>query len=208
MTVAGTILSEGGYGTGGEVAVTGQSIHIDDSARISADGATAGGRLRIGGDFQGRDTGLREADSLRVEAGAVLSADATGDNGSAGGDGGTVIAWANEDTIFLGDASAKARGAVGNGGLIEISGKEYLCFDGSVAVNSVNGESGTVLFDPGNVLIGAAGANPPPLSSPVTDSLISVGAINRTLQNGANVLVVTESGNIVFQHIGGGSAAS
>ncbi|NLT70934.1 MAG: hypothetical protein GXX91_09595, partial [Verrucomicrobiaceae bacterium] len=208
MTVAGTVLSQGGYGTGGEVAVTGQSIQINDTAKLSADGAAAGGRLRIGGDFQGRDTGLREADSLRVESGATLTAEATGDNGNAGGDGGTVIAWANKDTIFLGDASAQARGAVGNGGLIEISGKEYLYFDGSVAVNSVNGESGTVLFDPGNVIIGATGDNPPPLSSPLTDSLVSIGAINTTLQNGANVLIVTESGSIVFQSLGGGGSTT
>jgi len=199
MTVAGTIRSAGNFGAGGEVAVTGRSLLINDTARISADGATSGGRLRIGGDLQGRDTGLREADSVMVETGATLTADADG------GNGGTVIVWANENTIFLGDASAKARGSVGNGGLIEVSGKQYLYFDGSVAVNAANGKSGTVLFDPGNVFIGTAGANPPPLTSPVTDSLVSISAINQTLQNGANVLVVTESGNIAFESLGGGA---
>src|SRR5690606_14681605 len=93
-------------------------------------------------------------------------------------------------------------------GLIEISGKQYLYFDGSVAVNAVNGESGTVLFDPGNVLIGATGDSPPPLSSPLTDSLVSIGAINDTLQSGANVLIVTESGSIAFQNIGGGGSSA
>ena len=199
MTVAGTIRSDGNFGAGGEAVVTGRSIMINDSASVSADGTTAGGRLRIGGDFQGRDTGLREAESMRVAEGASLSAD------SDGGDGGTVIVWANEDTIFLGDASAKARGAAGNGGLIEVSGKQYLYFDGSVAVNAANGRSGTVLFDPGNVLVGALGDNPPPLPSPVTDSLVSIEAINDTLQNGANVLIVTESGNIAFESLGGGA---
>ena len=109
MSVAGTIRSEGNFGAGGEVAVTARSIVINDTANISADGRTAGGRLRIGGDFQGRDTGLREADSMMVEEGASLTAD------SDEGDGGKIIVWANEDTIFMGDASAKARGAVGNG---------------------------------------------------------------------------------------------
>lgn len=199
MSVAGTIRSEGNFGAGGEVAVTGRSIVINDTANISADGTTAGGRLRIGGDFQGRDTGLREADSMLVEEGASLTAD------SDEGDGGKVIVWANEDTIFMGDASAKARGAVGNGGLIEVSGKQYLYFDGSVAVNAANGRSGTVLFDPGNVLVGAAGSGPPPLTSPVTDSLVSISAINETLQNGANVLIVTESGSIAFESLGGGA---
>jgi filamentous hemagglutinin family protein len=198
MTVDGTIRANGTFGAGGEIAVTGQSVVINDNATISSDGATLGGRVRVGGDFQGRDTGLREADLLRVERGARLSADSTG------GNAGTVIAWANQDTVYLGDVSATASGQSGNGGLVEVSGKEYLYFDGTAAVGSVNGKAGTVLFDPGNVIIGATGSSLPPLTSPSTDSLISIQAINQTLQGGANVLVVTESGNIAFNSLGGG----
>lgn len=198
MSVDGTMISEGTFGVGGEIAVTGQSIVINDEAILSADGTLAGGRIRVGGDFQGVDTGLREADHLRVEGGARLSAD------SATGNAGTVIAWANGDTTFLGDVSASASGPGGNGGLVEVSGKRYLYFDGDVNVSSVGGESGTVLFDPGDVIIGATGPAIPPVTSPLTDSLISISSINQTLQNGANVLVVTESGNISFLSVGGG----
>jgi filamentous hemagglutinin family protein len=197
-TLNGSILAGSGFGAGGEIALTGGSILINDSASVSVDGFTKGGRIRVGGDFQGNDTGLREAQSLRVEGGASLSAD------SMAGDAGTVIAWANGDTIFLGDVSASAKGPVGNGGLVEVSGKEYLYFDGSVGVSAVNGLSGTVLFDPGTVVIGAVGTSLPPLTSPAIDSTISIGAINSTLQGGANVLVVTGSGSIIFDSVGGG----
>ena len=200
MTVDGAIRANGSFGAGGEVVVTGQSVVINDNAAISSDGATLGGRVRAGGDFQGRDTGLREADLLTVSSGARLSADSTG------GNAGTVIAWANHDTVFFGDVSATASGPSGNGGLVEVSGKEYLYFDGSASVGSAGGKAGTVLFDPGNVVIGATnpGTAPSPLSSPTVDSLVSIEAINQTLQGGANVLVVTESGNIVFESLGGG----
>lgn len=198
MTVDGVISANGSFGVGGEVVVTGQSVVINDNATISSDGATLGGRVRVGGDFQGRDTGLREADLLTVSSGARLSADSTG------GNAGTVIAWANHDTVFFGDVSATASGPSGNGGLVEVSGKEYLYFDGSASVGSVGGKAGTVLFDPGNVVIGATGLGLPPLTSPLTDSLVSIQAINQTLQGGANVLVVTESGNISFENLGGG----
>lgn len=198
VTVAGTVRSNGTQGSGGRVDVTAASVFLNDGARLAADGATVGGMVRVGGDFQGRDTGLREADSVRVEEGAELSAD------SSFGKAGTVIVWANHDTLFLGDASASAKGAIGNGGLVEISGKELLHFDGKVAATSVGGLAGTVLFDPGNIVIGAAGSAVPPLGSPVTDSSISVAAINSTLQGGSNVLIVTESGSIEFQDLGGG----
>jgi filamentous hemagglutinin family protein len=200
MTVDGVISANGSFGAGGEVVVTGQSVVINDNATISSDGATLGGRVRVGGDFQGRDTGLREADLLTVSSGARLSADSTA------GNAGTVIAWANHDTVFFGDVSATASGPSGNGGLVEVSGKEYLYFDGSASVGSVGGKAGTVLFDPGDVIIGATGSEtaPSPLSSPTVDSRVSIEAINQTLQSGANVLVVTESGNIVFESLGGG----
>ncbi|MCB1204663.1 MAG: filamentous hemagglutinin N-terminal domain-containing protein, partial [Verrucomicrobiae bacterium] len=198
MSLSGAVRSEGTFGAGGQVDLTARSILINDSAVVSANGDALGGTLRIGGDYQGRDTGLREAETVRVEDGAKLSADASS------GDAGTVIVWSNGDTIFLGDVSARAKGAVGNGGLVEVSGKQNLYFDGTVGVNAANGKSGTVLFDPGDVVIGSAGGLTPPLGSPVLDSLINISAINDTLQSGANVLVVTDSGSIEIQDLGGG----
>lgn len=195
--LAGTVRTESANGAGGDVKVTGQTVLISDSARVSATGHAAGGRIRVGGDFQGRDTGMREADSTWVEEGARLTAD------SLAGRAGTVIVWANHDTLFLGEASASALGNSGDGGLVEISGKEHLYFDGVVRAGSVGGKAGTVLFDPGDVVIGATGG-PPPLVSPVTASQISIAAVNDTLQGGTNVLVATHSGSILIQDLGGG----
>lgn len=196
--ISGTVTSEGEFGTGGNVDITGANILIDDGAAISANGSTAGGTVRIGGDFQGRDTGLREADRTAVGENVQISVDA------AAGDAGIAIVWANGDTMFYGDISANANGAVGNGGLIEVSGKQHLLYDGNASATTLGGRSGTILFDPGDVVIGAVGANPAPLGSPIFDSTVSRQAINETLQGGTSVLIATESGSISFESPGNG----
>jgi len=198
IVVDGTVRADSSAGVGGSIAVTGENVLINDSANLSTNGFSAGGQIRVGGDFQGRDTGLREASSTRVEEGALLTAD------SLAGHGGTAIVWANGDTLFLGEVSASSLDGGGDGGLVEVSGKDWLYFDGTARVGTVGGKAGTVLFDPGDVTIGAAGVPVPPLTSPVTDSTISISSINNTLQNGANVLVVTGSGNIAINSVGGG----
>src|SRR5690606_38708265 len=75
IAVNGTVRAEWASGRGGDITITGQNVLLDDSAHVSTSGHSAGGRIRVGGDFQGRDTGIREADSTRVEAGSLLRAD-------------------------------------------------------------------------------------------------------------------------------------
>lgn len=199
LRMSGAAVADGGTGAGGQVDVTGRAVLIKDDVRISADGGTTGGKLRIGGDFQGQDSDIREADWVYVDSSVKLSAN------SLDGDAGTVIVWSNGDTMFMGEVSASARGAVGNGGLIEISGSKYLYYDGSALATSKGGQAGTVLFDPIDVVIGSAGAGP--VSGPVSQSLISVASINRSLEAGMNVLVYTPDGSITFENLGGGGDA-
>jgi len=186
LAVGGAVRTDSAFGTGGRVTLTGNTVTLHDGASVSATGKTAGGTILAGGDFQGRDTGLREAESTRVESGASLTAD------SFGGKGGRVIVWANSDTLFEGEVSAKATGSVGDGGFVEVSGKKDLSFDGVVDVSSVGGDSGVVLFDPGEVIVGGTGSS------------VTITSVNTALQTGAHVLIATESGNITFSSVGGG----
>lgn len=199
MTVRGDIVAEGTFGSGGEVTVTGDRILMDDDQTISANGMMEGGEVRIGGDLQGNDArGLREATLVGIGEDVKISVD------SELGDAGTAIVWSNNDTIFYGEITANARGIVGNGGLIEVSGKQHLVFDGTAHAHaSLNGQEGVVLFDPGDVSIGAGGGTGS-LVSPVTASSVSIESVNTTLQNGTDVLIVTESGSIVVERIGQG----
>jgi hypothetical protein len=60
-----------------------------------------------------------------VDSGSTLSAD-----GVTTGDGGTVIVWADEATGFYGEITARGGEVAGDGGFAEVSGREYLAFEG------------------------------------------------------------------------------
>lgn len=189
LDLAGEIIAESDLGNGGDVILTGDEIMVQATTQVSADGFSSGGRVRIGGEFQGADVGLREADYTTVREGAVLSADGIE------GNGGSVIVWANRDTLFAGDVTASALGNQGNGGLIEVSGKEGLGLGGTFAATAVNGEAGTVLFDPGSIIVGnfaAPGVNE-----------INISLINDTLQKGSSVILATQGAgsNIFFEDV-------
>lgn len=171
-------------GRGGDVVVEGGEIVLGNGSNIDASGATGGGNVRVGGGFQGRDATVRNADSLTVESGAVVRADAL-----VNGSGGNVILWADNDTLFNGEVSARG---FSRGGFAEISGKGSLNFDGLVDLTAGNGPAGTLLLDPTNVTISAAVAS--------ANNVNNV-ALSTLLDQGTNVIISTnfggaEAGNI------------
>lgn len=162
-TVSGHISAVGRDGSGGSVDVTAQSVAVGSSAYVNAGGTAAGGEVRIGGGLQGNEADLANAETTVVEAGSLILAD------SWEGDAGRVIVWADADTTFDGEISVNATGAVGNGGFVEVSGKQNLLFSGDVSMGSANGSNGTLLLDPQNVTIGGASATVTTLS--ITNAL-------------------------------------
>ena len=78
----------------------------------------------------------------------TITADATED-----GDGGKVIVWADEVTRFYGNIKASGGAQSGDGGFVEVSGKQSLDMNGIIDVSAVYGEMGTILFDPNNITI-------------------------------------------------------
>ncbi|NJL57776.1 hypothetical protein HC928_23590, partial [bacterium] len=107
-----------------------------------ASGEQGGGDIRIGGDFQGNGN-LPNAARTYVDRDSQILA-----NAEVIGDGGEVIVWADNVTAFYGDLSARGGAASGDGGFVEISGKETLAFDGSVDITAQEGDFGTLLLDP------------------------------------------------------------
>lgn len=195
--MGGEASAQGGDGVGGTIDVTGEDVLILGSASLDASGSLGGGEVNVGGGFQGGVSRLRNSNSTVVEAGAQFAADAVSD-----GDGGQVVIWSDGATAFDGSASARTLGGNGNGGLIEVSGKSDLevGIGSSFVATAANGSSGTVLFDPGDVIVGAAGS-----------SDIAYETINNTLQGGTSVIIATEAdalsglGNIEFTDLGLGN---
>ncbi|MGB3403856.1 MAG: CHAT domain-containing protein [Microcoleaceae cyanobacterium] len=137
---------------GGDIGILGNTVSVID-ANLNVSGVNGGGNIRIGGDYQGN--GFVPNASQTFVSHSDIFADAI-----TSGDGGRVIIWSDENTRFQGNITAVGGSEIGNGGFVEISGKENLTFDGKVDVSAVNGLAGTILFDPKNIVIVDQGNDP------------------------------------------------
>jgi len=180
VELGGGIDVSSAVGTGGEVVVEGSEISLGGTASVDASGATGGGYVRIGGGFQGRDAEVMNADRVVIDDGALLRADAI-----ESGRGGNVIVWSDGDTAFSGDLSARG---ISQGGFAEISGKNTLEVTGQVDLSASNGQAGTLLLDPTNITISAAGA------SALGGSTISNVWLSQQLDLGTNIVISTNFG--------------
>ena len=143
--VAGVVDASGmGPGErGGNIVVLGQHIALTGNARLDASGSAGGGSIRVGGDYQGANALLPNASQLLVQPNVKLLA-----NAQDGGQGGRVILWSDQATRFGGSISARGGSAGGDGGFVEVSGRQWLDFRGQVDVSSRLGAPGRLLLDP------------------------------------------------------------
>ena len=211
LEIAGTILATSATGNGGEVQLLGDSIHLGSTAVVDASGFAGGGKIFVGGDYQGGNnpdvhyssTALRNAQTLVVEQGAELMANATGN-----GNGGVIIQWSDGTTVSSGAVSVKGGPLGGNGGFAEISGKQNLGFNGTVDLAAPNGKAGTVLFDPSTLYIHDVETTADgPL--PTSQTLYLSGADNNywlstaVINSIANGTVLLQANNVQFSEPGG-----
>ncbi|MEA1648103.1 MBG domain-containing protein [Nitrospirillum sp. BR 11164] len=162
VTLAGTVATTNADGTGGTVIATAKSVAVQAGAVVDASGTSgAGGTILLGGDRQGGADAATKlvkqtvatAAKTTVAAGATLKADA-----GAGGDGGSVIVWSDQETRFAGALSAKGGPRTGKGGFAEVSSHKLLDFTGTVDLTAPLGRVGQLLLDPENVTI-STGSN-------------------------------------------------
>ncbi|NOZ51715.1 MAG: filamentous hemagglutinin N-terminal domain-containing protein [Gammaproteobacteria bacterium] len=138
---------------GGIVSVIGPKVGLFDQAHINVSGATGGGTALVGGDFQGGNPTIQNADYTYIGENTVINANANNT-----GNGGKVIVWANEVSRYFGTISARGGVDAGHGGFVEVSGKTQLRFDGAVDVSASVGLSGKLLLDPDDLCITNGGA--------------------------------------------------
>jgi filamentous hemagglutinin family protein len=150
--VAGSVSAQGSAGGGGSINLLGNSVAVIENAALNASGATGGGQILVGGDYQGANTAIQNSLNTAVGSAAVLRADATGN-----GDGGRIIVWSDDKTQFYGSLSARGGPDGGNGGFAEVSGKGNLIFAGAANLGAPQGALGTLLLDPPDVYIFSGG---------------------------------------------------
>ena len=141
--VSGAIAARGESARGGDLQVLGERVALLDGAALDASGATGGGTVLVGGDFQGANPTVRNASATYVASTATVSADAL-----ERGDGGKVIVWGDDTARVYGTLTARGGSASGDGGLVETSG-HYLDTQGiRVNASAANGTGGEWLLDP------------------------------------------------------------
>ncbi|MES2023997.1 MAG: filamentous hemagglutinin N-terminal domain-containing protein [Pseudomonadota bacterium] len=145
---AGSTTTATGAGTGGEVQVLGEKVGLMGDALVDVSGQTGGGTALIGGDYQGKNAAVMNAQQTFVGVDAIVKADAI-----ERGDGGKVVVWADGATSMVGHLSARGGTAGGNGGIAEASGKQFLDFRGTADLRAPLGKKGTLLLDPDNISI-------------------------------------------------------
>lgn len=150
---SGAIDISSAEGQGGTAHILGDHVKLEGSAEVNANGFSGGGEVLIGGDYQGKNTEVRNALTSHVTEDVSITADATDQ-----GDGGKVIIWSDGATQFKGHISATGGATSGDGGFAEVSGK-YLGFNGTVDLQSPNGDGGTLLLDPDEIVISADGTD-------------------------------------------------
>ena len=191
VTVSATIDASGNV-NGGMLHVLGDSVVLTEATLTANAVHGNGGQIRVGGEYQG-GAALRAAATTTVDGASSLAANA----GEHGG-GGKVVVWSDKETDFKGSAQTRGGTLGGNGGLVEVSGKEILRFKGSVDVGAPSGDAGTLLLDPKNIFIVPGGA-----TVSVGDSTAATGdKLGRsgftqisTLANG-NILVTNQQADI------------
>jgi len=195
-------LTKGQTGKGGNIALFGERVGILDKATINASGEKGGGKILVGGDYQGKNPDVHNAKATYIGKGTSIKADA-----KAHGNGGKVIVWSDEATRAYGNISAKGGSQSGNGGFIETSGHWLDTAGIRINASGPKGQGGNWLLDPFNITIHdidetTTGPSFPDWTADAPDSAIWNSDINSQLDNGTNVTIYTggaagsQAGNI------------
>lgn len=226
--VGGTVDAggEGERGVGGTILVLGDTIDLFPESLFLADGDAGGGSIRIGGGLRGQDPGVRNATDVTVGSGVRLDASA-----NRNGDGGEVIVFGTGDLVFGGKAEARGGSEAGDGGFVELSGKETVSIGSlveAVDVRAPGGRNGTLLLDPNDIDVmadpgdrmGGGIGGSPVRSNTIYDTDVSnfldgVGSLvietdasamggsgNITVRNGANINWMSDS-DLTFRALNG-----
>ncbi|WP_310568480.1 filamentous hemagglutinin N-terminal domain-containing protein, partial [Hydrogenophaga sp.] len=182
---SGSIKASASAGQGGRVEITGARVELRDGSTVDASGATGGGTVLVGGDYQGQNADVPNALQTLVESGARIAADAT-----VSGSGGRVIVWADGQTDFQGSISAKGAGA--SAVLSDLSSStepsnaepvDEMTAAPAPVQGSTSGSGTSASADPYSALaegsdpagLPAPGAPTGPSSTPVPTTLVSTG---------------------------------
>ncbi|MBI4983921.1 MAG: filamentous hemagglutinin N-terminal domain-containing protein [Rhodocyclales bacterium] len=196
VDAAGRIVATGSKG--GRVEVLGQRVAVTDQASSDVSGDNGGGSVLVGGDTQGKNAEVQNAEVTYFGPAASIRADA-----NIYGDGGKIVVWADDTARAFGAMSARGGSEDGSGGFVETSGHRYLDVSGiRVDTSAPNGQAGNWLLDPTDVTI-VSGTGAGTFINGMFDngggasSTVYAGDISNNLASG-NVTITTVSGGSAY----------
>ncbi|MBX7066800.1 MAG: filamentous hemagglutinin N-terminal domain-containing protein [Parachlamydiales bacterium] len=192
--VDGNIKAKNFNDEGGRIEILGEKVALLENAFVDLSGKFGGGTLLMGGDTQGANSQILNAEFTYVDPKAQITVQALEK-----GPGGKAIFWADHSTRFYGKVDASAGPLGGDGGFIEVSGKKGFDYQGSALRSAPLGQAGTLLLDPeSDITIQAAGG--------VTGGAFSGGIFTPTAAAStidlANFLAEIGAGNVTIQTTG------
>lgn len=182
---------------GGHVRILGKEVGVNSGGTIDVSDFNGGGEFLIGGDFQGSNPEIPNSQMTIVMDNTEIRADGIGN-----ADGGEIIIWSDGMTIMKGRLSASAGELGGDGGFVEVSGKENLCYEGLTSTAAPFGNIGSLLLDPSDISITSAVSNTDinfnaatgTYTATAASGILSAGVLTDQLNMGSgNVEVKTES---------------
>lgn len=173
---------------GGKIVLGGGNVNV--TGTLNATGKSGGGDILVGGDYQGKGD-AKTSQTVTVSEAAKITSNATD-----AGDGGKVIVWSDDTTVFKGSIEAKGGSNGGDGGLVETSGKKVLTSTGSVNASAENGKAGQWLLDPNNIIIRDSAPDTnvtggPNFDSTDDDAYVTTASIEAALNGGTSVTIQT-----------------
>lgn len=187
--VGGTV-DAAGSDVGGSVIILGDTVELFPDTLILADGDFQGGSVRIRGGRQGLESEYFNAASTVIGDGSRVDVSARLD-----GDGGEAIFFAEKDLEYFGFTAARGGIDGGNGGFVELSGKENVLFNGFVSaadLSAPQGQAGKLLFDPINVSVLHSAIPVTGLSTPVRMNTVYDFDINTFLNSSGSLEIRTD----------------
>jgi filamentous hemagglutinin family protein len=176
---------------GGKVQLLGERVGLFESAKVDASGGAGGGEVLVGGDYQGNNPLIFNAEATILAPDARISA-----NSTQNGDGGRVILWSDRYTGSFGSIQARGGAYGGDGGFVETSSKNDLSVFGFVDVGAIKGNGGLWLLDPANLIV--TGTVTSPFNYTAATTSINFASVLTTIA--PNVIVYGLSvGNVTLQ---------
>ncbi|MDD2686738.1 MAG: YDG domain-containing protein [Gallionella sp.] len=191
---SGTVSASSLVSKGGRILLEGDDITLKSGSKLDASGASGGGTVLVGGDWQGSGS-MHQATTVTMEAGASIDASAT-----QVGNGGKVVLWSdvhNAASFTSVQGAIRAKGGVvgGNGGQVETSGHQVNIDGAKVNAGAPAGAGGEWLIDPYSYTIG------------VSQVAAIVGDANSGLNSGTSVTVDTALNNSSYGSSGNAADA-